>query len=136
VVASMTMLLPLGERVTTDTDVADAEQRLARLEHNPDQLLDEIEFDTVAERREAERLAREKARLVEAIAAPGADRKAIGRDIREVNAALGDLLAPLEAQLRAEVDQTRASRDAAAILTDRTYPFCLWDPREVMDKVR
>jgi len=29
-----------------------------------------------------------------------------------------------------------AAQQAADVLTDRTYPYCLWDPLEVADKVR
>lgn len=134
--ASMTLFLPIGGRIVTDEDVVAAERRLKRLEHNPDELLDEIEFDTVLERREAERLAAEKARLVSAISQPGADRKALGREIRAVNEALVRLLRPLVEQVAAEVERVRAARDASEVLTDRTYPFCLWDPCEVFDKVR
>ena len=135
-IASMTLMLPLGGRVTTDEDVRAAERRLQRFEHNPDELLDEIEFDTVVERAEADRLAGRKRELVERIAAPDADRKALGIGIRETNTELARLLEPFGAEIRTELDGVRAARDASAVLTDRTYPFCLWDPREVMDKVR
>lgn len=136
VVASMTLMLPLGGRITTDDDVRAAERRLQRFEHNPDELLDEIEFDTATERAQAERLAAGKRDLVARIAAPDADRKTLGGAIRETNAELARLLEPFGAELRAELSDVRAARDASAVLTDRTYPFCLWDPREVMDKVR
>lgn len=136
VVASMTLYLPLGARVTTDAEVVAVEQRLSRLEHNPDQLLGDVEFDTSDEREEAERLVQEKASLVAAIEVPGADRKALGGRIRAVNASLAALLAPVVAETRAELQQVRAARNSTGVLQDRTYPFCLWDPREVMDKVR
>lgn len=136
VVASMTLLLPLGCTVTTDDDVSLLEQRLNRIEHNPDQALGDVEFDTVAERTRAEDLARQKAELVTAIAAPGADRKSTGIEIRAVNKELSAMLAPLAHDLHAELARARSARDASAVLTDRTYPFCLWDPREVADKVR
>lgn len=135
-VASMTMVLPVGCRLVTDADVASLEERLHRLEHNPDQMLDEVEFDAVTEREAAERLARRKADLVERISEQGADRKALGLEIREVNGALGRLMAPVIDETRAALGRAREARDASAILTDRTYPFCLWDPREVADKVR
>lgn len=135
-VASMTLLLPLGARIVTDSDVAHAEQQLHRFEHNPDTMLDEVEFDTPEERARAEEIAAEKAGLVAAIAAPGADRKVLGLAIREANRALATLLEPVAEQLRANLERTRGERDASAVLTDRTYPYCLWDPREVMDKVR
>ncbi len=136
VVASMTLLLPLGARTVTDEEVADAEHRLHRFEHNPDSVLAEVEFDTAVEREAAEALARRKAEAVEAISAPGADRKALGAAIRELNAELGAMLEPVERGLREALALARAERDAGAVLTDRTYPYCLWDPREVMDKVR
>ncbi len=136
VVASMTLLLPLGCRITTEADVADLEQRVHRLEHNPDQVLGEVEFDTVLERERAEALAARKAELVAAIARPEADRKLLGAAIREVNEELTVILADLVTEMRAELARLRSARDESAVLTDRTYPYCLWDPCEVMDKVR
>lgn len=135
-VASLTLMLPIGCQVTGDAEVAAYEERLHRLTHNPDQVLGEIEFDTRDERARADALAREKRELVGAITAPGADRKALGLRIREVNAGLVGLLEPLVAQTRVELQRARSARDASAVLTDRTYPYCLWDPREVADKVR
>lgn len=135
-VVSLTLLLPLGERQTTDAEVAAAKQRLSRLAHNPDRFLDEIEFDTLEERVFAEELAASKAALLKAIEAPGADRAELGREIRRVNRALADLIAPAVEEARAELERLLAAREAAALLTDRNYPFFLWDPREVADKVR
>lgn len=135
-VASMTMLLPLGARLATGEDITALEQRIHRFTHNPDQVLGELEFDTVDERLRAEDLAREKRELVTAIAAQDADRKALGGRIRAVNEALGELLRPMVEELDGTLDRLRAERNAAEVLTDRTYPYCLWDPREVMDKVR
>lgn len=135
-VVSLTLLLPLGERPTTDAEIAALQQKLSHLEHNPDRFLDEVEFDTFEERERAERLAATKAALVKAIEAPDADRAALGREIRRVNRAIGELIAPAVAETRAELERLVAARDADAILTDRTYPFFLWDPREVADKVR
>jgi len=135
-VASMTLLLPLGAHVVTDEDVAEAERRLSRFEHNPDELLAEVEFDSAEERARADAIAARKAEAVAAIARPGADRKALGREIRELNAELAAMLAPVGETLKARVEQMRAEHAASAVLTDRTYPYCLWDPREVMDKVR
>lgn len=135
-VASMTMLLPLGARLATDDDVTRLEQRIHRFTHNPDQVLGEVEFDTVDERSRAEDLVREKRELVAAIASPDADRKVLGGRIRSANEALGELLQPMVEELNETLERLRAERDAAEVLTDRTYPYCLWDPREVMDKVR
>lgn len=135
-IASMTLLLPLGGHIVSDEDVAQAERRLQRFEHNPDTVLAEVEFDTVAERECAEALARRKAEAVAAISAPDADRKALGAEIRAINAELGTVLEPVGRELREALAHTRAEREGSAVLTDRTYPYCLWDPREVADKVR
>ncbi len=136
VVASMTMYLPLGAHVVTDDEVAAAKERLNRLEHNPDALLDEVEFDSVHEQARAVALAAEKNALVNAIAQPTADKKALGSRIREVNAELSSLLAPLRQELSDAVAGLEAQRSASEILTDRTYPFCFWSPEEVADKAR
>lgn len=136
VVASLTLYLPLGGHVVSDEEIAAAEQRLNRLTHNPDQLLGEIEFDSVDERIRATALAGEKCELVMAIADVGADKKAIGQRIRAVNEELAALMAPLAVLATSELEDLRAQRDASAVLTDRTYPYCLWDPREVADKAR
>ena len=135
-VASMTLLLPLGGRIVTDEDVADAERQLKRFEHNPDELLAEVEFDTPAERERADGLAARKAAAIAAIARPDADRKALGAEIREVNAALTAMLEPVGQCLADALERAKEERAASAVLTDRTYPYCLWDPREVADKVR
>jgi hypothetical protein len=135
VVASMTMYLPLGAHVVSDEEVGAARERLNRLEHNPDALLGEVEFDSDAERDRAVALAAEKTRLVEQIAKPDADKKALGTRIREVNAELGRVLEPLRSAYEAELGALEAAKAAAEILTDRTYPFCFWDPSEIADKV-
>lgn len=134
-VASMTLLLPLGACIVTDEDVSAAERRLKRFEHNPDELLSEVEFDTPAERARAEELAGRKSVMVRAIGEDGADRKTLGLEIKRVNAELAALLGPIGRGLKEALDRARDERDASAVLTDRTYPFCLWDPVEVMDKV-
>jgi hypothetical protein len=135
-VASMTMYLPLGARVVKDEEVEALSMALNRLRHNPDQMLDEVEFETDDERARAGALAREKGALVVAIGTPGADKKTLGARIREVNAELAELLAPIERDMRDELDQLLQLQQASDILTDRTYPFCFWDPNEVADKAR
>ncbi len=134
VVASMTVYLPLGARIVRDEEVEAAVMALNRLQHNPDQMLDDVEFDTAHERARAVALAEEKSRLVAAIAEPGADKKAVGARIREVNAELAALLAPWERQLESDLEELRRMQQASEILTDRTYPFCFWSPQEIADK--
>lgn len=136
VVASMTMYLPLGAHIVTEEEVAAAKEQLNRLDHNPDALLGDVEFDSVDEEARAVALAAEKTSLVAAIAAPGADKKLLGLRIREVNADLSSLLAPLKDELAVELASLESQFAASEILTDRTYPFCFWSPEEVADKAR
>ena len=133
-VASMTVYLPLGAHVVRDEEIEQASMMLNRLKHNPDQMLDEVEFDTPQEHVRAVSLAQEKTALVAEIAAPEADRKALGLRIREVNDELAGMLGPIERQMREQLDQLKQLREASDILTDRTYPFCFWSPEEIADK--
>ncbi len=133
-VASLTLYLPLGARLVGDEELAAAADDVNRIEHNPDQMLDRVTFDSEEERAQAQELAAQKARLVEAIRADGADKKAVGKEIRDVNARLAAVLAPLRAQLEERLGHLRELRAAEDVLTDRTYPFAYWDPAEVADK--
>lgn len=135
-VASITMYLPLGARIVTDDEVSSAKERLNRLAHNPDALLGEVEFDSPEEQSHAAALAAEKSSLVVAIVQLDADKKTIGRRIREVNAELAELLAPLRTGMEADLASLQTQLEASEVLTDRTYPFCFWSPQEVADKVR
>ncbi|MDZ4170338.1 MAG: hypothetical protein U1E26_11900 [Coriobacteriia bacterium] len=135
-VASITLYLPLGAHLVSDAEIAQATERVNRFEHNPDALLASVDFDDPDEQAQAAALVKEKARLVADIAAPDADKKRLGMRIREVNAELAGVLAPLKAELLDDLERLKAQRAAADILTDRTYPFCFWDPEEVADKVR
>lgn len=135
-VASMTLYLPLGAHVVTDEEIAALEQRLKRLEHNPDQFMDDVEFDDPAQRIEAQGLVAEKCALIVDIANPDADKKSVGERIRTVNQRLATIMAPLVAETRSLLDAAIAGRESAEVLSDRTYPYCLWSPLEVMDKVR
>jgi hypothetical protein len=135
-VASLTMYLPLGMHVVSEQEVSQARERLNRLEHNPDAMLGEVDFDTPQERVQASSLAAEKTQLVNAISQPDADKKSLGSRIREVNAELAALLAPLRASLEVQLASLESQRAASEILTDRTYPLCFWSPQEVADKAR
>jgi len=135
-VASMTVYLPLGGHAVGDEEIAEARRRINRLEHNPDAMLPEVDFDSAEERDRAVLLASEKAKLVESIQNADADKKAIGARIRQVNAELATLLEPLAAQLRAELASLEGQAASSEVFTDRTYPFCLWNPLEIQDKAR
>lgn len=135
-VASLTVYLPLGARVVSEAEIDDLSMALNRLAHNPDQMLGEVDFDSLEEAARAGALVAEKQALVAAIAVPDADKKALGARIRAVNDELAELLAPIKQDLTERMDRLLQMRDAGDILTDRTYPFCFWDPGEIADKVR
>lgn len=136
VVASITMYLPLGAHIVTGAEVSAAQERANRLEHNPDSALDDVDFDSTEEEAQARSLAAEKSALVAQIAEAGADKKVLGRRIREVNVELARMMAPVREEYLAEVERLKEQRDAAGILTERTYPYCFWSPQEIADKAR
>ncbi len=80
------------------------------------------------------KLAALKKELVEAIGAPGADKKELGGRIRDVNERLESILQPVAEELGASLQRVESEYRASSILTDRSYPFCLWSPLEVQDK--
>lgn len=134
VVASMTMQLPLEAQVSAKVPLQEARMRLHRLLYHPEQNLDEVAFADAAERKRAEALAQEKSRLVAEIQRPDADRRALGIRLREVNLELSLLLRSLSEALREEIAVLQKRQDDSRILTDRTYPFCLFDPLEMCDR--
>ncbi|MBW6467956.1 MAG: hypothetical protein K0B85_02190 [Coriobacteriia bacterium] len=136
VVASLTMYLPLEAPIVSDEDIADLDRRVHRLTHNPDEALAEMSFDSADEQRHALALVEEKRRLVQEISVDGADRKALGTRIRAVNDEMGILVAPLVAEVRARRDALVAQQRDSEVLTDRTYPFCLWSPAQIADEIR
>lgn len=131
VVASATMHLPLGQKESREDELAETRERLRRLEFNPDEFVSQVEFDDAASREVAMALCAEKAELKRAVSAPDADKRAIGSRIGAVNAELGALLKGHENRLRAKIDELAAQTVELNILSDRSYPFCLWDPEEI-----
>lgn len=130
--ATLTMRLPLGLPDDPEPRVAELRQRLHRLEHNPDRLLAEVVLDGDAGEA-ARALTKEKQLLTDAIGEPGADKKTLGARIRAVNEQMAQLVEPLRIEAAAELDRLETTREEAAVLSDRTYPFMLWDPRELRD---
>ena len=137
-VASLTLYLPLGAPLVHGRDVEAAERKLERFTHNPDDILDDEELPLSGPAlAEATRLASEKRSLREAIqGADAAQKKALGVRIRAVNAALAEVMQPVAAALAIQVDRLRTDRAASDLVTDRSYPFCFWHPREISDKAR
>lgn len=134
-VASLSMYLPLGVQIVSADEVAAARDRLQRFEHHPDTMLDEVDFETDAERTAVSELVREKAELVRAISQSGADKARLGLRIREINKEIAEILSPFAEHLAREAETARMRLAASKVLRDRTYPFCLWSPSEVADKL-
>ena len=131
----MTMYLPLGAHIVSDEEVAAAGERLNRLEHNPDRCSGRSSSIRPTARAGLA-LAAEKADLVAAIAAPGCRQEGAGS--AHPRGQRGARRAPRAAR-RGTRGRARATlRDCSRgteVLTDRTYPFCLWR-LEVADKAR
>ena len=127
VVASMTAHAPLGLDVAPGASVAEIDQKLHRLKHNPDSVAaaDASELGSAVD--VLHELAREKERLVAAIGQPDADRKALGLRIKELNTGMHRLLAPVTDALAVERTQAERREHARAVITDRTYPYFLYD---------
>lgn len=132
--ATATLWLPMGVSAGSGESVADLRQRLHALEHNPDRFSDDAAVSDGERARVAE-LADEKARLVEAIAKDGADKKAIGARIREVNAAISALLEPLRRQTQEEIAAVERSEASRGVAEHREFPFCYWPPGTVRELV-
>lgn len=134
--ASMTASLPLESPVVSEGDVSAARERLNRLTHHPDEVVGEIVFADDAVRSAALDLVARKTDLVRRIAEPDADRKTLGLSIREVNAELAGMLAPVREELEAGLADVEDALRSREILTDRTYPFCFWDPGQIAELAR
>ncbi|MDY0088171.1 MAG: hypothetical protein RBS78_06465, partial [Coriobacteriia bacterium] len=67
---------------------------------------------------------------------PGADRRTLGLRIKGLNRELAALVEPLAEELRERKAALELQLSDVEVLTDRTYPFCLWSPDEVADKIR
>lgn len=133
---SLTMRLPLEVPAAGAEGVAALDKTLERLAHNPDEFIGVVEFADAEQASRAASLAAEKRDLVSEIGTEGADKKTLGARIREVNTALKELLGPAEAEIESKRAVLAAQAAEAEVLTDRTYPFCLWDPAEIAERVR
>lgn len=132
-VASATLALPVQGAVVTQADVSSAKEKLNRLKHHPDEALSELNGRTDGIREAAAGLLSEKRELVRRIAEPDADKKALGVRIREVNAELAAMLAPLRAEHERALREAESGLAASDILTDRTYPLCFWPARVLQE---
>lgn len=123
VVASMTARAPLGLLAPSGPSVADVDQQLHRLKHNPDSFANSAGVPAD----ELRALATEKQGLVAAIGQPDADRKVLGVRIKELNTLMGRLLDPVAERLTAERAEAELRERAIAVITDRTYPYFMHD---------
>jgi hypothetical protein len=129
--ASLTLHLPLPAQPPAEADIGALQERMNRITHNPDAFVGEVEFDDPVKRRQADELVAEKAALLEQIAAAGADKKALGQRIRDVNAELGNVVEPVRSKLAETIGELEGRAAAAEILGDRTYAFCYWSADEM-----
>ncbi len=133
---SLTMQPPLDALPVSAEDVAELDRTLKRLEHNPDEFLDDVEFADAGQEAIARGLAATKSDLVGEIQREGADRKELGMRIRDINAKLAEVVEPVAAEVESERRHLVSQLETSAVLTDRRYPLCFWSPEEVADKLR
>lgn len=125
-----TMTLGLGSVAAARARASEASQRLHRLRHNPDRFVDEAPLGS-AQRARAHALREKKRELVELIKEPGADRKALGARIEQVNREIALLLAPVAEEVQAEVAAAEEELARAEAHARRDFPYFLWTPAEM-----
>lgn len=143
-VASGVGLEPLAARVCATADVlfgwsmdpgstrerSEVLQDLDRVRHHPETW---VSSPLLGEdvRMEARSLLEEKSRLVADIGAPGADRKAMGLGIKEVNARIASMLDPVLVSLEQELGRIDERVALVERLDARTFSYPVFDPIEL-----
>lgn len=126
-VASMTMHLPLSRASADAPDQATLEQSLSALKHNPDKALEEagaLDAETTA-------LVERKRELVRAIAEEGADKKALGAEIRRLNEELQAHVGPLVEETQRALAAAKDRGREAEIAGYRDWAYCFFAPSDV-----
>jgi hypothetical protein len=135
VAITLTMRLPVAAAEVTEDDLSALRARINRLDHNPDEVLADVELPG-HERQRASDLAAEKSDLTKRISEPGADKKLLGVRIREVNAALSELVEPVRLGLVADLERAERERAEVAVMESRDYPYFLWAANDVAATIR
>lgn len=134
-VVSLTMRWP-GASAVADDELQAVRRRLREAEHNPDRLLAEAVFESVAERQAAEALAAEKRALRERFADPAADKKALNARVRELNVRLREAVRPVIESLQAELSRLEAVQAQECWPADREVSFPFFDAIEVSARIQ
>ncbi|MCX8006806.1 MAG: DUF4164 domain-containing protein [Coriobacteriia bacterium] len=134
-VVSLTMRLRAEAALTVHGSLAEAQRRLRRAIHNPEEMLGEAGLADDESRALAEGLAEEKRRLLAALAAGEGDARELGMAIRDVNERLRAAIAPFVEALKGEVARLEAAAAQEDRYADRTVSFPLFDPRTVAGAV-
>lgn len=135
-VVSLTMRWPRASAAVLDSEVEAVRRRLRDAEHNPDRLLAQAVFSSLAERQAAEALEDEKRALRERFADPAADKKALNAAMREVNVRLREAVRPVIESLQAELSRLEALQAQACSPADREVSFPFFDAFEVSARIR
>lgn len=134
-VVSLTMRLPVGVASSSEEELSALRHALHVAKHNPDKLLKEAWTGAPLDQDAIEELVERKQQLVAEAAAPGADKRAIGEAIREVNAKLRTAIEPLVSEIEQRIERLEASRQEHEAFSDRECSFPLFDPLEVAEAV-
>jgi hypothetical protein len=124
-VATMTLHLDAGVATAAPEQLKQLEQTLDRFQRRPDRVATERGVPMpAAARRLADEADRVRTALTASGGADGSGRSELRRLTNELRVALADV----ETTLHAELDEIRSRAAAGAVLRDRTYPICFFDP--------
>lgn len=115
-VASATLKLPGLDDPAPE--LAALRQRLREAYFHPESFLENAPPELVAEKKS----------LRAAIAVPGADKKAMGKRIAEINAELNSLMGPVIHDLERRIAAAEKALARHEALTDREFPYFLYPP--------
>ncbi|MBI5638270.1 MAG: hypothetical protein HZA03_09915 [Nitrospinae bacterium] len=118
-VASATLKLPGLDDPAPE--LAALRQRLRETAFHPENFLENAPPELVAEKRS----------LRAAIAAPGADKKGIGKRISEINAELNGLMGPVIHGLERRIAAAEKELGRYEALADREFPYFLYPPTAI-----
>lgn len=128
--ATLTMYPKLEVSQVGQAEVAALEELIRDVEYNPDRHLADAGLSPGEEAR-LQGLVQRKQELIQKIKTPGADRKALGAEIKEVNLQIGLGLDGYLDSLRERLYQRQRLLTEKELVQARDFPYFLFDPEEM-----
>jgi len=133
---SITAYPPFAVDMDEDKErISVLEKHLGRMRHHPERFIADARAVSIGSYETARELIAEKACLIATISDVGADKVAKSRRIRYINQELNRLLHPETRIMTEEMTRLRRRLERAAVLNDREFPFCFWDPKEFCEQL-